>query len=486
MSASTQAAQFGLRGEAHPAAVEDQSQREAPPLLGRHQRVEVELRLHRVGLGRELQASRRAARRACRPAARGDRTRPTARRCRSCGPRPGASRGPRAPWAPRRRTRRRAGAPCRAGSSSSTGRSRSSGRALDLVGVGVREVARRRVLGEQRRRDLVDVLVGGLRGEDRRGEQLDTRRRGPARTPRPDTRRARRAIDLGRACFGPGAGPRRVTLSRAGLPAALGLELDDVERRTRGSATTANRPGSMSIGRHHDAPPSSFTRRRRRRRRRRRSTRPRTVAPRPGSSAASASSRRSTARRPATRCTRPALAVGVGAPAEHGAVERLRRVDVGGHQLVPRPSAGLVRRARHRCARRLPHRERRADGSTNTAMRPASSTSIGGTRTCPPFAVTFAARVVGAVDGHVGRPHRRPGALLRPETGDRPSADHGTRGSRPPLRDPRDTPIRTAPSRTPRPCRRRACRGRPRTGFRARTGHLHGCLRSSAVAGARP
>ncbi len=45
--------------------------------------------------------------------------------------------------------------------------------ALDVFGIRVREVVRGRVLREQRGRDLVDVLVGGLRGEDRRGEQLE-------------------------------------------------------------------------------------------------------------------------------------------------------------------------------------------------------------------------------------------------------------------------------------------------------------------------
>ena len=43
---------------------------------------------------------------------------------------------------------------------------------LDLVGIGVGEVGRRRVLREQRGRDHVDALVGALRGEDRRDEQL--------------------------------------------------------------------------------------------------------------------------------------------------------------------------------------------------------------------------------------------------------------------------------------------------------------------------
>src|SRR5262245_11142443 len=43
---------------------------------------------------------------------------------------------------------------------------------LDLVGVGVREVDRRRVALEERGRDLVDGLVGRLRGEDRRDQQL--------------------------------------------------------------------------------------------------------------------------------------------------------------------------------------------------------------------------------------------------------------------------------------------------------------------------
>src|SRR5262249_39115492 len=43
---------------------------------------------------------------------------------------------------------------------------------LELIGVGVGEVGRRRVALEERRRDLVDGLVRGLRGEDRRYEEL--------------------------------------------------------------------------------------------------------------------------------------------------------------------------------------------------------------------------------------------------------------------------------------------------------------------------
>ena len=44
---------------------------------------------------------------------------------------------------------------------------------LDVVGVRVRQVARRRVRGEQRGRDLVDVLVGRLGREDRGRQELE-------------------------------------------------------------------------------------------------------------------------------------------------------------------------------------------------------------------------------------------------------------------------------------------------------------------------
>ena len=43
---------------------------------------------------------------------------------------------------------------------------------LDLDGIGVREIGRRRIPGEQRRRHHVDPLVGALRRQDRRDEQL--------------------------------------------------------------------------------------------------------------------------------------------------------------------------------------------------------------------------------------------------------------------------------------------------------------------------
>ena len=43
---------------------------------------------------------------------------------------------------------------------------------LELGGIGVGQVGRRRVPGEQRGRDHVDALVGALRGQDRRDEQL--------------------------------------------------------------------------------------------------------------------------------------------------------------------------------------------------------------------------------------------------------------------------------------------------------------------------
>jgi len=44
---------------------------------------------------------------------------------------------------------------------------------LELEGVGRREVLRGAVAGEQGRGDLVDPLVGALRGEDRRDEELE-------------------------------------------------------------------------------------------------------------------------------------------------------------------------------------------------------------------------------------------------------------------------------------------------------------------------
>ena len=90
MSTSTQPPQFGLAREAHLPAVQDQAQREPAALLGRDERVEVELRLHRVGLGGELQPARQPPDVRVDRAGRGGRTPPTARRCRSCARRPGS------------------------------------------------------------------------------------------------------------------------------------------------------------------------------------------------------------------------------------------------------------------------------------------------------------------------------------------------------------------------------------------------------------
>ena len=123
MSTRTQPAQFGLAGEAHLPAVQDQPEREATALLRRHEHVEVELGLHRVGLGRELEPARQP------PDVRVDRQTGQVERHRAhdvAGLAPdarAASPGRRARSAPRRRSRPRACAPCRAGSWSSSGRS---------------------------------------------------------------------------------------------------------------------------------------------------------------------------------------------------------------------------------------------------------------------------------------------------------------------------------------------------------------------------
>ena len=61
MSTRTQPAAVGLAREADLAAVQDQPQREAAALLGRDERVEVELGLHRVGLVGELEPARQPA-----------------------------------------------------------------------------------------------------------------------------------------------------------------------------------------------------------------------------------------------------------------------------------------------------------------------------------------------------------------------------------------------------------------------------------------
>ena len=50
---------------------------------------------------------------------------------------------------------------------------RGADEAFELVGIGACEIGRRRVAREQLRRDLVDRLVGGLRREDGRDEELE-------------------------------------------------------------------------------------------------------------------------------------------------------------------------------------------------------------------------------------------------------------------------------------------------------------------------
>ena len=107
----------------------------------------------------------------------------------------------------------------------------------------------------------------------------------------------------------------------------------------------------------------------------------------------------------------------------------------------------------------LPDRDRpRPTGSTKTAMRPASNTSIAGTMHLPAGREHLLRRLVGALDVDVRGPDRRAGVLLPdrcPATG---KAAHGRdRGTHPPPPDPRARPSRRARRRSrPRPADRAA------------------------------
>ena len=172
MSTRTQSQQLGLRAKQTAPAVQDQAQREAAAFLGRDERVEVELGLHRVGLVGELEPARQP------PDVRVDGQTGQVERHRPhdvAGLAPDArqlhqvvelgghltaevlvelARHPE--QALRLRAEEPGGVHDRLDSSGSAcARSLASG------------------TGEQLRRDLVDVLVGGLRREDRRREQLE-------------------------------------------------------------------------------------------------------------------------------------------------------------------------------------------------------------------------------------------------------------------------------------------------------------------------
>ncbi len=101
---------------------------------------------------------------------------------------------------------------------------------LHVGRIGVREIARRRVLREQLRRDLVDVLVGGLRGEDRRRQQL-VRVRVHQRALRAWILLREPRDHLGRARFR-SSGSRHVPTLNAASAAQLGVERDHVEHGT--------------------------------------------------------------------------------------------------------------------------------------------------------------------------------------------------------------------------------------------------------------
>ena len=137
--------------------------------------------------------SPRAAR-ADRPAARGRRARDRGRRWPSSGRRRAARPAPSMSAGTSPRDARRAPAPCRSATSTSRGRSRSNESAARARRASrLRERARVRIALEQRRRHHVDALIGGLRGQDRRHQQLERRCDSAARCRRPDA--ASRAVE---------------------------------------------------------------------------------------------------------------------------------------------------------------------------------------------------------------------------------------------------------------------------------------------------
>ena len=172
MPASAHTSQRGLRASHTWRPCSISRSESSPPLLGRHHRAEIVLDLHRIVSS--VSRSRCESRVTCvSTGSPGRRTRPSAPRCRSCGRRRAASRGRRAPTgiSPPKRSSTACAIPIRffafdrkkpverTSSSSSSGSA-----AARSAGVGY--------LREQRGRHHVHPLVGALRRQDRRDEQL--------------------------------------------------------------------------------------------------------------------------------------------------------------------------------------------------------------------------------------------------------------------------------------------------------------------------